>query len=658
MRTAPHSAALDLSPKRPPQPKPTTASTHRHEPHGASASLVSSASIFVTFSSLVVSGFFPFLAPRILCAGAQPPPSYLRILAFSTPFIMVQLPDDEGAPEVNSSPEKQTWIKRAAAALGAVVALFLLINWRPIWFVVAPTSDNVCPLYEPLAPASFLEDNSTVLAILHDAQFRASAARKLSNAVKVDTQIGDSQPGVDEAPELWIQFEKFHKYLNTTFATVMNTAKVSYVNTYGVVIHWEGSDKSLKPVLLTAHQDTVPVQLDTLDKWTHPPLSGHYDGQYVWGRGSSDCKNVLVAILESMEILLGRGFEPRRSVVVALGFDEEALGTHGAAHIGPFLEKEFGHNGFHVLIDEGPGLTKDTISGQLVAIAGTGEKGYMDVSVELTTPGGHSSVPPDHTSIGIISEVGFELEKHPYSPLLTSQNPMLGYLQCVARHGDLPRLQKKAMLRAGFDKFANKKVVELMVKNPMSRYLIQTSQALDVVVGGEKANALPEHVRLVVNHRVSVETSLETIMANIQSQVEKIAEKHDLGLTVLGESIRPATEKGCFVVGYQSPPTATAPVSPSNDTVWSEVAGVTRHVFEQLVYPNLTHPLVLVPGMMPANTDTRHYWNLTKNIYRYSPYFSADLVKDNRIHLVDERVLVDSHLQLTAFFYEYIQAVN
>lgn len=571
---------------------------------------------------------------------------------------MVQLPDDEGAPEVNSSPEKRTWIKRAAAALGAVVALFLLIKWRPIWFLVAPTPDNVCPIYEPLVPASFLEDNSTVLSILHDAQFRVRAARKLSDAVKVDTQIGDSQPGVDEAPELWIQFEKFHKYLNTTFATVMNTAKVSYVNTYGVVIHWEGSDKSLKPVLLTAHQDTVPVQLDTLDKWTHPPLSGHYDGQYVWGRGSSDCKNVLVAILESMEILLGRGFEPRRSVVVALGFDEEALGTHGAAHIGPFLEKEFGHNGFHVLIDEGPGLTKDTISGQLVAIAGTGEKGYMDVSVELTTPGGHSSVPPDHTSIGIISEVGFELENHPYSPLLTSQNPMLGYLQCVARHGDLPRLQKKAMLRAGFDKFANKKVVELMVKNPMSRYLIQTSQALDVVVGGEKANALPEHARLVVNHRVSVETSLETIMANIQSQVEKIAEKHDLGLTVLGKSIRPATEKGCFVLGYQSPPTATAPVSPSNDTVWSEVAGVTRHVFEQLVYPNLTHPLVLVPGMMPANTDTRHYWNLTKNIYRYSPYFSADLVKDNRIHLVDERVLVDSHLQLTAFFYEYIQAVN
>ena len=571
---------------------------------------------------------------------------------------MVQLPEDEDSPQVNSTMEKQTLIKRASIALGAIVAIFLLFNWRPIWFLLAPTSDNVCPLYEPLVPASFFEDNSTVLAILNDAQFRVSSARKLSNAVKVDTHIGDNQPGVDEAPEMWTQFKKFHKYLNTTFATVMNTAKVSYVNTYGVVIHWEGSDKSLKPVLLTAHQDTVPIQSDTLDKWTHPPLSGHYDGEYVWGRGASDCKNVLVAILESMEILIGRGFEPRRSVVVALGFDEEASGTHGAAHIGPYLEKEFGYDGFHVLIDEGPGLTKDIISGQMVAIAGTGEKGYMDVSIELTTPGGHSSVPPDHTSIGILSEVAFELEKHPYSPLLTSQNPMMGYLQCVARHGDLPRLKKKAMLRAGFDKYANKKVVQLMVKNPMSRYLIQTSQALDVIVGGEKANALPEHAKLVVNHRVSVETSLDTIMDNIESQVAKIAEKFNLGLTVQGESILPATEKGLFQVGYQSPPTKTAPVSPSNDTVWSEIAGVTRHVFEQLVYPNLTHPLVLVPGMMPANTDTRHYWNLTKNIYRYTPYYSENLVKDNRIHLVDERMLIDNHLQLTAFFYEYIQAVN
>ena len=33
----------------------------------------------------------------------------------------------------------------------------------------------------------------------------------------------------------------------------------------------------------------------------------------------------------------------------------------------------------------------------LFAGAGTGEKGYLDVRIEVSTPGGHSSVPPRHT---------------------------------------------------------------------------------------------------------------------------------------------------------------------------------------------------------------------------------------------------------------------
>ena len=30
--------------------------------------------------------------------------------------------------------------------------------------------------------------------------------------------------------------------------------------------------------------------------------------------------------------------------------------------------------------------------------------------------------------------------------------------------------------------------------------------------------------------------------------------------------------------------------------------------------------LLVLPGIMTANTDTRHYWGLTKNIFRFSPH--------------------------------------
>lgn len=72
------------------------------------------------------------------------------------------------------------------------------------------------------------------------------------------------------------------------------------VNTWGLVYVWKGSNESLKPLLLAAHQgcllalslssiyslklrgvfvDVVPVEPTTVDTWEHPPYSGFFDGK-------------------------------------------------------------------------------------------------------------------------------------------------------------------------------------------------------------------------------------------------------------------------------------------------------------------------------------------------------------------------------------------
>lgn len=69
------------------------------------------------------------------------------------------------------------------------------------------------------------------------------------------------------------------------------------VNTYGIVLHWQGSDETALPVLMTAHQgmyaraviyvrfhlqdmlDVVPVDPATFEDWSNPPYSGIYDGR-------------------------------------------------------------------------------------------------------------------------------------------------------------------------------------------------------------------------------------------------------------------------------------------------------------------------------------------------------------------------------------------
>lgn len=55
-----------------------------------------------------------------------------------------------------------------------------------------------------------------------------------------------------------------------------------------------------------AHQDVVPVNNATLDRWTHEPFSGYIDDEWVWGRGSGDCKSVV------SDLLLWLGFVKMR----------------------------------------------------------------------------------------------------------------------------------------------------------------------------------------------------------------------------------------------------------------------------------------------------------------------------------------------------------
>lgn len=545
-----------------------------------------------------------------------------------------------------------------AATISVLCITTNLVGYVKIILLSTDKSD-ICPLHNTIVPESFLKDNSTVLEILYDENFRLNAVTKLSKAIQVDTQVYDDWLDVSEAPELWSKFRIFQQYLEDTFPRVYEKLELDYVNTYGLVFSWKGKNSKLKPLMLTAHQDTVPIQKETLGDWTYPPLEGRSDDEFVYGRGSLDMKNVIVAIMEAVDLLIGKGFNPERGLLLAFGFDEEISGFRGAQSIGKFLLEKLGKDSVYAIIDEGPGLMVEENTQQIVAIPAIGEKGYLDIEVELTMKGGHSSLPPKHTSIGIMSELAFAIENDPYEPVLSSRNPILKYIQCLAvNSGDkLPILARKAILRAGFDKLANSQIVKKLLLSPLSAVLIKTSQAIDIFTGGEKANALPETTKMVVNHRIAVETTLEEIEEHFTSRVLEVAKKHDLSVVSYGRTLLKGTQ-GTFVVSSYSEGLESAPITPSDDTPWKYLAGTVRHVFEDVVFSNVSYPIITVPGIMPANTDTKYYWNLTKNIYRFSPYFIQDPMNGNRIHTVDERMGIDAHLQLLAFFYEYIQNID
>lgn len=522
--------------------------------------------------------------------------------------------------------------------------------------------ESLCPLVKKVDPKSVLYNNDTLDKILHDETFRNHSLNLLWDAIKIPTQGYDDQVPIkgDESLEdlykvepRWKPFEKFVKFLPKAFPLVYEHLDVETINNFGLIYTWKGSTDK-KPLLLTAHLDVVPIQEDTLDQWTYPPFEGGYDGKLLYGRGVADCKNLLIGLLETVELLLKEDkFEPERTIILGFGYDEELAGN-GAKAISKHLNSKYGRDSFYALIDEGNAGFTDLDENVKIILPATGEKGHIDSFIELYTPGGHSSIPPKHTLIGLLSKLISKIEDTEFESIITKSNPTLNELQCVAEYSsNIDKDLKSNILKAHLDANANKKVLEYLSKDLALKFLVTTSQAVDIVQGGVKANALPEHVSVLVNHRIAVEDSVASTRDKIVKQILEFAEEYELGVVVDGKEIKPKTKHGHFSYTTTSA-FEPAPLTPINDEVWETFGGSLRYLYEELLFPENKDTFVVAPYLSTGNTDTRSYWDLTRNIYRYLP----GLGEFDGIHSVNERLDFDAHLLVIAFYYFYLQVVD
>ncbi|EIM86689.1 carboxypeptidase S [Stereum hirsutum FP-91666 SS1] len=494
-------------------------------------------------------------------------------------------------------------------------------------------------------------------------EFKQKAIEYLGGAVRVPTESYDKMEPVGVDPR-WEAFGPFHEYLSTTYPLIHSTLTLTKVNTWGLVYVWKGSNESLKPLLLAAHQDVVPVEPTTVDTWEHPPYSGFFDGERIWGRGSSDDKSGLIGIMSTVETLITNGFKPTRTIFLAFGFDEETSGLHGANEIGKYLLSTYGENHFGMIVDEGGGFARD--QGTVFATPGIAEKGYLDTRIHVASPGGHSSVPPPHTSIGMLAQMLVDIEANPPEPHIERDTPMYSYIQCLAEHGtSVPRALRKAIKTSVYSDKALKKVEDELLTTKQFRALVGTTQAEDLISGGVKTNALPEQAWAVVNHRIATQSSLAEAMKSDTDRIIPLAARFNLSLTAFGEVITPADTPAYGTVtlsdawGNQLAP---APVTPTGaDAVpYKVLSGTIKATFNshRAAGFGLTdgqeienETIVVSPGIMTGNTDTRYYWKLTPHIFRYNHRNSADEGKTfGGAHTTNESIHVDAFLEIIRYF--------
>ncbi|KAJ1564690.1 hypothetical protein HK096_006777, partial [Nowakowskiella sp. JEL0078] len=517
----------------------------------------------------------------------------------------------------------------------AMISSWALYTFDSIFSFSSSKKNDLCPQSPPIFPKRNEKIDNAIEIWKKDV---TPYIEKFANGIRFQTESFDDMKAnkASHSDPRYLPYLEFIKFLEANFPLIHENLKKELINDYSLVFFWEGADTTLKPIMLCAHYDVVPVNPSTWDQWQHPPFSGYNDGKYIWGRGTEDTKGTLFASLEAIEILISADFIPSRGIVLAFGFDEELSGFGGAKFMAEYISKTLGFaDGIEFLVDEGNSLSE--VEGTTFAVVGVAEKGYADINYSVLVPGGHSSVPPDNTGIGIISQLIADLEDHPFDPELNDDSAYLKLMQCVAEYSEsLDPYLRWAIKNI---QWARQSVIAMLYPNPKFRYQFTSSQAVDLIHGGVKVNALPEVTTATVNYRIALHSDFSEILEHVLVVAEREAEFYNLSVvlkdynypSVLPLSVQNKYQTtnenrfGKLVVEVLAGTLEVAPVTPSyGSEAWDVLAGTIRSVFEE------SAPIV-APSVMGGNSDTRHYWGLTKNIFRFSP-----VSEGYNLHTVDE----------------------
>ena len=431
------------------------------------------------------------------------------------------------------------------------------------------------------------------------------SAQVLSEGIQIKT-ISTVDPSAMDCEA----FEAYHKKLEELFPLVHKHMVKEAVNTHSLLYKWSGEDQAVKPVLMTAHMDVVPVEASTEDQWTYPPFSGAIEEGFVWGRGSLDTKVTMLSALQGAELLLEKGFVPKRDIYFAFGHDEEVRGTGGATEIAKVL-KERGIS-FDFLMDEGGTVVENVIKGidKPLALIGIAEKGYANVKVTVNGQGGHASMPPKSTALGRIAKVITNLEEN--QAKLKMSKPVEGFLLTIGP--EMGGINK--VIIANFWLF---KPIFLKVfsATKSGNALLRTTTAATMASASNMANVLPESASATFNFRIAPGESVASLLDHIK-EVNKGIEIDVEPLYTEAPSIISSTETEGFHL----------------------IKGITHLLYEEAL---------IAPYIVLAATDARKYEAVCKDIYRFAPY-KVDNADLGKMHSSNENISIDNVKNCVEFY--------
>lgn len=445
------------------------------------------------------------------------------------------------------------------------------------------------------------------------------AAERLAEALRFKTitvAAGDPRPG-SEGP--WLAL---HDWLEATYPAAHGIMTKELVADYTLLYTWQGSDPSLAPLLMMAHQDVVPVNIGTEGDWDAPPFAGEIQDGFIYGRGTIDDKGSMVAQMEAVEALVASGFRPRRTVHFLFGHDEEVSGSGAAAGVALLRERGVSpvmalDEGF-MIVDPSP------LTGAPMAFIGVAEKGYVTVSITAVAEGGHSSTPPRDSAAVRLSRALVALDDN-QMPADFGASPVKELFAASA--DDMPFTQRMAL--ANLWLFGGV-VEDQMAGIPAANAMIRTTTAPTMLVGSAKENVLAQRATAVVNFRIHPSDTEEDVLAHVERVTAGIE-----GLVI---------EKGRG--GIRGP--GASPVSATDNYAYGVLAAVASRAGDGAA---------VAPGLVLGATDGRYATAITDSVYRFMPAVMSpeDLTG---FHGTNERISVENMARMAEGYAAIILAID
>ena len=432
-----------------------------------------------------------------------------------------------------------------------------------------------------------------------------SAVYRFQGGIRYRTiSFGDGRLPNEEA------FSGFLDHIKKSFPLVDSLLIKRTLGKYTLLYEWQGLSEQ-SPGLIYAHYDVVPIDSLSLSAWKAPPFAGDIIDGSIYGRGTLDNKVDVFAILESMEMLLNQGFQPKKTLYFGFGHDEEIGGTEGAAQIAAYFKERAIRLSFS--LDEGAPLLDGEMMGlnQPLALISIAEKGYVSYQLTINTEGGHSSTPSKDNTIASLARAIIKLEENQFDYLMQPVSHQLRYLGA-----EMPFFKRMI--------FANAWLTQNLILKKLNAH---TTTVATLIQGGFKDNVIPTTASVTVNFRIMPGQTIQ----NVYDHVIKVIDDPRITLSIL---------QG----GGQEP----SPVTSVQTEAYAIIEKSIKQVFGEVI---------VSPFLLPGGTDSKHFVEVTNHCYRLNAAQITN-IETAGFHGLNEHITVISFQNAVRFYHQFIQNIN